>query len=220
MSIMIQVSELHFSTEDGVKILDDIHLRVDQGELMLILGPASSGKSLLLGLLGAQIPPQRGQILVHGRNVGRLGQGKILSLQQRIGVYPQGFVPLPRTVHENVTFKLRALGNYREQAQEKVLYALETTGLIRQQGVDALELSSIDRIRLGITLAICHDPLLLLIDEPFEGLAEEEKAEVARLLCRMKTGHLTILVATRGPVPPGLEMFRRIRLVDGMVKGA
>jgi len=217
---MIQVSELHFSTEDGVKVLEDIHLHVDQGELMVILGPAASGKSLLLGLLGAQIPPQRGQILVHGRNVARLGQDKMLILRRRIGVYPQGFVPLHRTVHENVTFKLRALGNYREQAEEKVLYALETTGLIRQQGVDALELSSIDRIRLGITLAICHDPLLLLIDEPFEGLAEDEKAEVARLLCRMNNGHLTILVATRGAVPPGLEMFRRIRLVDGMVKGA
>ena len=220
MFIMIQVSELHFSTEDGVKILEDIHLHVEQGELMVILGPAASGKSLLLGLLGAQISPQRGQILVHGRNVARLGPDKMLTLRRRIGVYPQGFVPLPRTVHENVTFKLRALGNYREQAEEKVLYALETTGLIRQQGVDALELSSIDRIRLGIALAICHDPLLLLIDEPFEGLAEEEKAEVARLLCRMNTGHLSILVATRGPVPPGLEMFRRVRLVDGMLKGA
>jgi len=220
MSIMIQVSELHFSTEDGVKVLEDIHLHVEQGELLMILGSAASGKSLLLGLLGAQIPPQRGQILVHGRNVARLGPGKILTLRQRIGVYPQGFVPLPRTVHENVTFKLLALGNYREQAEEKVLYALETTGLIRQQGVDALDLSSIDRIRLGIALAICHDPLLLLIDDPFEGLAEDEKAEVARLLCRVNTGHLSILVATRGPVPPGLEMFRRVRLVDGMVKVA
>jgi ABC-type ATPase involved in cell division len=220
MSVMIQVSELHFSTEDGVKVLEDIHLRVDQGELIMVLGPAACGKSLLLGLLGAQIPPQRGQILVYGRNVARLGANKVLALRRRIGVYPQGFVPLPRTVHENVTFKLLALGNYREQAEEKVLYALDTTGLIRQQGVDALELSSIDRIRLGITLAICHDPLLLLIDEPFEGLAEDEKAEVARLLCRMNTGHVTILVATRGPVPPGLEIFRRIRLVDGMVKGA
>jgi len=217
---MIQVSELHFSTEDGVKVLEDIHLHVEQGELMVILGPAASGKSLLLGLLGTQIPPQRGQILVHGRNVARLGPDKMLTLRRRIGVYPQGFVPLPRTVHENVTFKLRALGNYREQAEEKVLYALETTGLIRQQGVVALELSSIDRIRLGIALALCHDPLLLLIDEPFEGLGEEEKAEVARLVCRMNTGHLSILVATRGPVPPGLEMFRRVRLVDGMVKGA
>ncbi len=217
---MIQVSELHFSTEDGVKVLEDVHLRADQGELMVILGPAASGKSLLLGLLGAQIPPQRGQILVHGRNVARLGPAKMLTLRRRIGVYPQGFVPLPRTVRENVSFKLRALGNYREQAEEKVLYALETTGLIRQQGIDALELSSIDRIRLGIALAICHDPLLLLIDEPFEGLAEDEKAEVARLLCRINTGHLSILVATRGPVPPGLEMSRRVRLVDGMVKGA
>ncbi|MEE8592954.1 MAG: ATP-binding cassette domain-containing protein, partial [Candidatus Bipolaricaulota bacterium] len=62
---MIQVSELHFSTEDGVKVLEDIHLHVEQGELMLILGSAASGKSLLLGLLGAQISPQRGQILVH-----------------------------------------------------------------------------------------------------------------------------------------------------------
>jgi ABC-type ATPase involved in cell division len=220
MSIMIQVSELHFSTEDGIKILEDVHLRADQGELMVILGPAASGKSLLLGLLGAQIPPQRGQILVHGRNVARLGPEKILTLRRRIGVVPQGFVPLPRTVHENVAFKLRALGNYREQAEEKVLYALETTGLIRQQGVDARELSSINRIRLGIALAICHDPLLLLIDEPFEGLAEDEKAEVARLICRMNTGHLSILVATRGPVPPGLEMSRRVRLVDGMVKKA
>jgi len=217
---MIQVSELHFSTEDGVKVLEDIHLHADQGELMVILGPAASGKSLLLGLLGAQIPPQRGQILVHGRNVARLGPAKMLALRRRIGVYPQGFVPLPRTVHENVSFKLRALGNYREQAEEKVLYALETAGLIRQQGIDALELSSIDRIRLGIALAICHDPLLLLIDEPFEGLAEDEKPEVARLLCRINTGHLSILVATRGPVPPGLEMSRRVRLVDGMVKGA
>jgi len=217
---MIQVSELHFSTEDGVKVLEDIHLRVDQGELLVIVGPAACGKSLLLGLLGAQIPPQCGQILVHGRNVARLGPGKILALRQRIGVYPQGFVPLPRTVHENVTFKLRALGNYREQAQEKVLYALETTGLIRQQGADAQELSSVDRIRLGISLAICHDPLLLLLDEPFEGLAEDEKAEVARLLSRMHTGHLTIVVATRGPVPPGLKESRRVRLADGMVKGA
>lgn len=217
---MIQVSELHFSTEDGVKVLEDIHLRVEQGELMMILGPAASGKSLLLGLLGAQITPQRGQILVHGRNVGRLGPDKMLSLRRRIGVVPQGFMPLPRTVRDNVVFKLRALGNYVEQAEEKVLFALETTGLIRQQGSDARELSSIDRVRLGISLAICNDPLLLLIDEPFEGLSEDEKAEVARLLCRMNTGHLSILVATRGPVPPGLEMSRRVRLVDGMVKGA
>jgi cell division transport system ATP-binding protein len=217
---MIQVSELHYTTQDGVKILDDVHLRVDQGEILIVLGAAATGKTLLLGLLSAQIPPQRGQILVHGRNVARLGPDKVLTLRRRIGVYPQGFVPLPRTVRENVMFKLRALGNDREQADEKVLYALESVGLIRQQGTEARELSSIDRVRLGIALAICHDPLLLLIDEPFEGLADSEKAEVARLLSRMNNGHLSMLLSTRGPIPPGIESSRRVRLLDGMVRPA
>ncbi len=217
---MIQVSELHYTTQDGVKILDDVHLRVDQGEVLIVLGAAATGKTLLLGLLSAQIPPQQGQILVHGRNVARLGPDKILTLRRRIGVYPQGFVPLSRTVRENVMFKLRVLGNDREQAEEKVLYALESVGLIRQQGIEARELSSIDRVRLGIALAICHDPLLLLIDEPFEGLADSEKAEVARLLSRLNNGHLSMLLSTRGPIPPGIESSRRVRVVDGMVRPA
>lgn len=215
---MIQVSELHYTTQDGVKVLDDVHLHVDQGDVLIILGAAATGKTLLLGLLSAHIPPQRGQILVHGRNIARIGSDKILSLRRRIGFFPQGFLPLRRTVRENVMFKLRALGYDREQADEKVLFALESVGLIRQQSGDALELSSVDRVRLGIALAICHEPLLLLVDEPFEGLADPEKAEVARLLSRMGNGHLSIVIATRGPVPPGIEDSRRVRLLDGMVK--
>ena len=217
---MIQVSELHYTTQDGIKVLDDVHLHVDQGDILILLGAAASGKSLLLGLLSAHVPPQQGQILVHGRNIARIGADKILSLRRRIGFYPQGFLPLRRTVRENVMFKLRALGYDREQADEKVLLALESVGLIRQQSADALELSSVERVRLGVALAVCHEPLLLLVDEPFEGLAEPEKAEVARLLSRMGNGHLSIVIASRGPVPPGIEDSRRVRLIDGKVKPA
>jgi len=215
---MIQVSELHFSTEDGVKVLEDMHLHVEQGELLYLVGPAASGKSLLLGLLAAQTPPQRGQILVHGRNVVRLGPEKVLELRRRIGFLTQGYLPLPRTVHDNVVFKLRALGDYQEQAEEKAMLALETTGLLRQQQLDAQELSSIDRIRLGITIALCHDPLLLLLDEPFEGLTEEEVEEIGNLLHRLHNGHLTMIVATRGPLPRIAHEARRVELVDGGVR--
>jgi len=89
---MIQVSELHYSTDDGIKVLEDVHLHVDRGESIVLLGPPSSGKSLLLGLLAAVIPPQRGQILVHGRNVARLSRLKILELQRRIGFYRRGLL--------------------------------------------------------------------------------------------------------------------------------
>jgi len=214
---MIQVSELHFSAEDGIKVLEDIHLRVEQGELLYVLGPASSGKSLLLGLLGGQLPPQRGQILVQGRNVGRLSAQKRLELRKRIGYMCQGFAPLERTVHENVLFKLRSLGNFREQAEEKALLALEATGLIRQQGVEAAELSSLDRVRLGLALAVCDDPLLLLVDEPLEGLDADARGEACLLIDRLHTGHLTVVAASRGPLPNATRGQRIVHLVDGAV---
>ena len=214
---MIQVSELHYSTEDGVKVLEDIHLHVEQGELLCLVGPAASGKSLLLALLGGQAEPQRGQILVYGRNVGRLSPPKRLELRRRIGYLPQGFAPLTRTVHDNVLFKLRSLGNFREQAEEKAILALESTGLIRQQATPAAELPSLDRVRLGLALALCDDPLLLLVDEPLEGLDVSEATEACRLIEQLHTGHLTIVVATRGPLPNATSDRRVVRLVDGTV---
>jgi cell division transport system ATP-binding protein len=217
MAVMIQVSELHFSTEDGIKVLEDVHLHIDRGELAFILGPASSGKSVLLALLGGQISLQRGQILVHGRNVARLSRQRTLRLRRRIGFVPQGFVPLPRTVWENVMFKLRALGDFREKAEEKALFALETVGLLREQGADAADLSSLERIRLGLALAICDDPLLLLLDDLFDGLSGEQKEEIGVLIERIHSRGMTILAASRGPLPEMTRDYRILTLADGTV---
>ncbi|MCX6093505.1 MAG: ATP-binding cassette domain-containing protein [Candidatus Bipolaricaulota bacterium] len=214
---MIQVSELHYSTEDGIKILEDIHLHVDRGESVALLGPPSSGKSLLLALLAAVIPPQRGQILVHGRNVARLSRQKILELQRRIGFYPQGFSPLPRTVLDNVLFKLRVLGEVHDQAQEKAYVALEAVGMIREQSTDAEELSPVERAKLGLALAVCNSPLVLLLDDPFAGLDPAEQEEVGALVNRFHDGRSTVVVATRGPLPHAAAASRTLHLVDGTV---
>jgi len=213
---MIQVSELHFSTDDGIKVLDDVHLHVDQGDLVYLYGPPLSGKSLLLGLLSAHIPPQRGQILVNGRNVTRLSRQKTLSLQRRIGLLPQGFVPLPRTVIGNLTFKLRLLGNFQEQAEEKALFALETCALLHQQGEDAEALSSADRLRLGIALALCDDPLLVLLDDPLDGLDPEQQGQICQLLRRLNTVGRTVLVTGRVTMPP-LSAEHELMLSEGAV---
>ncbi len=214
---MIQVSELSFSTEDGIRVLEDIHLHVDQGQSVYLLGPASSGKSLLLGLLGAVVPPQRGQILVHGRNVARLSRERALELRRRIGFLPQGFAPLSRTVFENLLFKLRALGNDREDAEEKALSALETVGLIRERGTFAEDLPPVERIRLGLALAACNVPLLLLLDEPFDGLDPDERESVGALLTKAHDGRATFVVATRGPVPRSARADRTFALAEGRV---
>lgn len=214
---MIQVSELHFTTDDGIKVLEDVHLHIDRGELVYLTGEAAVGKTLLLGLLGAQIPPQQGQILVHGRNVARLSREKALALRRQIALLPQAFVPLPRTARENLMFKLRALGDFREQAEEKALVALEMVGLLRQQTTETSELSAAERLRLGIALSICNDPLLLLIDDLFDGLASDEREPICALLERMNERGLTILAAARSPVPAKAYSVRVLELVDGTV---
>jgi ABC-type ATPase involved in cell division len=217
MSVMIQVSELHFTTEDGVKVLEDVYLHIERGELVFLLGEAAVGKTLLLGLLAAYTPPQQGQILVHGRNVARLSREKALGLRRQIGFVPQGFVPLPRTTLENLLFKLRTLGDFREQAEEKALLALEAVGLLRQQTAGASSLSAVERLRLGIAIAICNDPLLLLVDNPFDGLSPEDQEQICALLERISGRGMTVVAAARGPLPPSARRGRVLELVDGRV---
>jgi len=219
MSVMIQVSELNFSTEEGIKVLEDVHLRVDQGEMAFLVGPQAAGKSVLLGLLAARIRPQSGQLLVCGRNVARLTRRKAAEFRRRIGFLPQDFTPLPKTVLENVTFKLRALGNFREQAEEKALAALDQVGLTSKLNESGDELELVDRVRLGLAIALCNEPLLLLCDEPFLGLDEEGTEAIASLLIQLHSHGLTALIATRGPLPASLSGYRRISLIDGKVVG-
>ncbi len=219
MSLIIQVSELHFSSNDGIKVLEDVHLRVDRGEMLFLVGPAAAGKSVLLGLLATHIPPQNGQILVHGRNIARLSRKKAFELRRRIGFLPQGFTPLSKTVLENVIFKLRTLGDFQEQAEEKGLAALEQAELTAKLTLPAAELEPLDRVRLGLALAICNEPLLLLLDEPFEGLEPGAKPTLYSLLKQIHSGGFTVLVATRGPLPTVTATGHRVvQLSEGRVK--
>jgi ABC-type ATPase involved in cell division len=218
MSLMIQVSELHCTTDDGIKVLEDVHLHLERGEMGFLVGPAAAGKSILLRLLAVQIPPQSGQILVLGRNVARLSRERACELRRRIGFVPQGFAPLSRrTVLQNVVFRQRARGDFREQAEEKGLTSLERVGLTGRLSALGFELDPQERVKLGVALAIADDPLLLLVDEPFAGLGEEAAREVCSLLARVQSGGLTTLAATRGPLPQMASRGHVILLTDGRV---
>jgi len=218
MSVIIQLSELSFVTEDGIKVLDDVHLRVNRGDLVFLVGPAAAGKSVLLGLLGTQIEPQHGQILVYGRNIARLSRRKAFDLRRQIGLLPQGFVPLEKTVMENVTFKMRCLGDFREQAEEKALAALEQVGLTAKLAQMATELEPIDRVRLGIALSICDDPLLLLLDDPFVGLSAEDQEQIQELLVQLNGRGFTILATARDAIANAVPSARIVQLADGRVE--
>jgi ABC-type ATPase involved in cell division len=212
---MVQVSELSHTTDDGICVLEDIHLHVGREEIVAITGPAVAGKTTLLQLLSAQRLPQRGQVLVHGRNIARLSRHKAIGLRRRIGYLPHDFALINATVLGNLAFKLRALGDFREQAEERSLIALEDVGLTAKLATPVAELSTTDRLRAGLALAICNEPLLVLVDEPFAGLSSEDREAVGSVLNRIHAKGRTLVLATRGPVPATLGPCREVRLVDG-----
>ncbi|MCI2425502.1 ATP-binding cassette domain-containing protein [Candidatus Acetothermia bacterium] len=218
MAVIIQVSDLNFFNKDGLLVLEDIHLQVNHEEFVFLVGPAEAGKSLLLRLILGEVHPPRGQILVHGRNIGRLNYQKHIDLRQKIGVMPQGFVPLPKTVIGNLLFKLRCLGNFIEEAEEKATAALEEIGLADKRDQMAVELSPVDQIKLGLAFTICHEPVILICDEPLAGLNGSNAEDILQTLGRINASGITTLVATRNREIAEKSGHRVMILHDGTIK--
>lgn len=198
--IMIEVSELSFYTAEGRAIFEDLHLRVEMGEWVILLGPRGSGKTTLLKLLWGELKPHRGQILVDERNVTRLSPGKLLQLRRELGIIPEEPLILSQeTVFAGLTFKLRALGLGAGEAAKKAEETLELLELAHLAGRAPRELKPVEQALAQIALAVCHDPILLLADEPCRGLEKDGTRTVLQALDRLhRRKRLTILLTAEG----------------------
>ncbi len=198
MSLLVQVSELQFVTPEGKKILEEVTLRVDHGELVFLVGPPSSGKSLILKLLSHELRPQRGQILVDDRNVTRLHENKLPAFRRRLGIVPQELILPRRTVRDALAFKLGSLGFSSEDSAALIDEILETVKLRAVADTPVTELDPPQQKLFAIALAACHNPVLLLVDEPFGGLEYKDAQRVLEgILAVHERKRVAMLVATR-----------------------
>jgi cell division transport system ATP-binding protein len=198
MSLLVQVSELQFVTPEGKRILEDVTLRVDHGELVFLVGPPSSGKSLILKLLSHELRPQRGQILVDDRNVTRLHENKLPAFRRRLGIVPQELTLPRRTVRDALAFKLGSLGFSSEDSTALIDEILETVKLRAVADTLVTELDPAQQKLFAIALAACHNPVLLLVDEPFGGLEYKDAQRVLEGIAAVhERKRVAMLIATR-----------------------
>ncbi len=196
MSALVQVSELRFVTPEGKAILEDVTLRVDRDEFVCLVGPPSSGKTLLVKLLCHEVQPQRGQILVDDRNVTRLHASKLPAFRRRLGIVPQELTLPRRTVLDALVFKLRSLGLESDESHTRAEEILDIIPL----PVDALvtELEPAQKKLFALALAASHNPVLVLIDEPFDGLEYKDAQRVLEGIRAVhERKHVAIFAATR-----------------------
>jgi len=200
----------------GSWALRDVNLELAKGELAFVTGPSGAGKTTLMRLMFAAERPSEGQILVLGRNVGRLGPPGIARLRRRIGVVFQDFKLLHRrTVEDNVGIALDVMGVSPRERKTRVFAMLKRVGLHHRRSHDPRSLSGGEQQRLALARALVNDPELLIADEPTGNLDPELTIEIMDLIASAAARGTTVFVATHDHALVERYGKRRLRLEGG-----
>lgn len=181
----------------GRAVLRDVSFRLERGQQGLVTGPSGSGKTTLLHLLCALEHPDRGKVMVAGRDVARLRRGSLPFLRRNLGVVEQEPCLIPeRTVAENAMLQLEVIGLARGQARGRVQTMLGSLGLASLAGVPAGRLSAGERRWAALARALVSEPELLLVDDPTQGLDPQAAQTMLEHLGRLRGRGTTVLLAS------------------------
>ncbi len=153
------------------KIFDDISLDIKRGKVTAIMGPSGTGKTTLLKLIGGQLIPQEGSVMVNGHNVHQLKRAELFTLRKQMGMlFQSGALLTDLDVYENVAFPLREHTHLTESMiRTVVLMKLQAVGLRGARHLMPAELSGGMARRVALARAIALDPMMIMYDEPFTG---------------------------------------------------
>ena len=167
---LVSVRNLSFS-RGNQKIFDNISLDFQRGKITAIMGPSGTGKTTLLKLIGGQLFPDKGTIIVDGQNVHKLGRAELYNLRKRLGMlFQSGALLTDMNVFDNVAFPLREHTHLPESMiRTLVLMKLQAVGLRGARKLMPNELSGGMARRVALARAIALDPMMILYDEPFTG---------------------------------------------------
>jgi putative ABC transport system ATP-binding protein len=212
---------LHEVTKEypgGVRALDGVSLRVDDGELVGVIGPSGSGKSTLLHVMGTLERPSAGRVTVAGAHVSELDDRQLAGLRATaIGFVFQAFFLIEgMSALENVAQGLLYSATPLEARTAAARTALERVGLGQRLHHRPEQLSGGEQQRVAIARAVVARPAIVFADEPTGNLDSRSGAEVLALLRELNAQGTTVMVITHErDIADALP--RRIALRDGRV---
>ena len=188
---MIEVTELSKSY-GSIQALDNVSLRVDEGEVVGLLGPNGAGKTTLMKIMTGYLQPDSGRVVVDGFDV----VSDTLKVQERIGYLPEN-APLYPELSVQAYLKLMADLRQVPRKDQPVLLsrAIRSTGLEDMLARPISQLSKGYRQRVGLTQSIFHQPKVLILDEPTIGLDPTQIIEVRGLIGELAK-HSTVFLST------------------------
>ncbi len=165
-------------------VFDRVNIRIPRGKVTGIMGPSGCGKTTFLRLIGAQLRPDSGQVLVNGQNIPELGRKELFAARQHMGMlFQSGALFTDLSVFENVAFPLRVHTDLPEDMiRDIVMLKLQAVGLRGAWKLAPDELSGGMKRRVALARAIALDPQLMMYDEPFVGQDPISMGVLVRLI--------------------------------------
>lgn len=188
-----------YQTFGSRQILKDVSLTVKDGETMVILGASGSGKSTLLKLIIGLLTPTSGEVLVDGKDMGRLSEEELNKARRNMGfVFQYSALFDSMNVKENVAFGLRMHTKLPEEEIDRIVK--EKLHLVGLDGIESLMPSSLSggmKKRVSLARAIALEPKIILYDEPTAGLDPIRSIDISLLIKHtQKALHATSVVVT------------------------
>jgi phospholipid/cholesterol/gamma-HCH transport system ATP-binding protein len=218
--IMVKIKNLTKGFDSNL-VLDDISLKVNVGENLVVFGRSGTGKSVLLKCIIGLMIPDAGEIYIEDKNVLQMEINKLNNVRKQIGfLFQSGALYDSMTVRENLAFPLIRNFNFTvKEVEEKVIYALEMVSL--KDAIDKMpsELSGGMRKRAALARSIITEPKLMLYDEPTTGLDPLTTKEISELILDLqKKLNMTSIAVTHDLICANIIADRAIFLKDSKIK--
>lgn len=205
---------------ETLRVLRDVDVTIEHGEIVCVMGPSGSGKSTLLNIVGGLDRPTGGVVAVEGEDLAAMDDERLAVYRRRqVGFVFQSFNLIPTmTARRNVELPLLFAGETKLKRAERAAAALESVGLGHRLDHRPTELSGGEQQRVAIARAVVNEPTIMLADEPTGNLDSRTGFEILDLIRRMNADGRTFLITTHDRAVAEAVADRIVTIVDGSIE--
>ena len=219
MDSLIELQSVTVHAKEYIS-LDEVSVAFPANRSTVIMGPSGSGKSMLLKVAAALIPPDNGRVLMHGKNLQRLGQKDLLEFRRSSGfMFQDAALWENKTIFENLALPIQLHYPRRsaEEIEKRVHELLNTMNLIDSLALRPASLSEGEQKIVSFLRAIVLDPQVLFLDEPTTSIDYQLVEKLLRMIKALNEKGCTIIAVTHDAHLTAMIANHLVVLKDGRV---